>query len=311
MSLTSYLAPEGFEKDLLEEIRQHQDLSLKKTLGRLLIVEGPQKSLAFAQDTWLDVQVQNFESIKQAAKILKENGKWWTPYSFQFHRRASLIQENLAKVKNPNFKYGDNAPERTLSAWTLETENTIVFSPKTTSQFPLGEVTFEEDKSAPSRAYLKLWEYFTVTNQKPKANELCVDLGSSPGGWTWVLNNLGAQVISVDKAPLAAELQDQPNIQMLKKDAFTLKPQEVGPVDWLFSDIICYPQKLFELVQEWRASNMAKNYVCTIKFQGETDFKALQAFQSIPGSEIRHLSANKHEVTWSWHQPQLDNSRQV
>jgi 23S rRNA (cytidine2498-2'-O)-methyltransferase len=103
----------------------------------------------------------------------------------------------------------------------------------------------------------------------------------------------------VDKAPLVRELQNHPKVKILKKDAFTLTPQDVGPIDWLFSDIICYPDKLLELVNLWLDSGLVRNLVCTIKFQGDTDFKALQGFQSIAGSQIRHLSANKHEVTWS------------
>lgn len=299
MPLTGYLAPENFSKDLEQEIKLHQELRILKVLERLFIVEGPQKPLAFAQVALPDLQKLEVASIGATAKALKAQGKLWVPYSHQLHRRVALVQEQLPKVKSGPHSFGDPAPQRTLGIWTLENENTLWLSSQSTSPFPLGEVAFEETKKAPSRAYLKLWEYFTVTGRFPKAGEKCIDLGSSPGGWTWVLANLGAEVISVDKAPLATELLKLKNIKSLKKDAFTLKPSEIGPVDWLFSDIICYPERLLELVQEWRASGLVKNFVCTIKFKGSTDFKSLQAFQAIPGSEIRHLSCNKHEVTWS------------
>lgn len=299
MQVTGYLAPENFETDLKQEIELHGELEIIKTLGRLFLVEGPEKPLAFSQVTWKNVHSLEVASINQAAKALKAHGKWWTPYSFHLHRRMALIQENLPKVKTERIPFGDPPPKKILGAWTLENETTLWFSPETSSAFPLGEVQFQEDKKAPSRAYLKLWEYFTITGRKPKPGEICLDLGSSPGGWTWVLAQLGAQVISVDKAPLAAELQSKANIQSLKKDAFALKPEDIGPVDWFFSDIICYPKDLLELVQKWKASGLVKNFVCTIKFQGETDFQTLQAFQAMPGSEIRHLACNKHEVTWS------------
>jgi 23S rRNA (cytidine2498-2'-O)-methyltransferase len=210
-----------------------------------------------------------------------------------------LIQEQLPALKNPPLIFGSPLPERTLGFWTLKEAQQLYYSSETSSSLPLGEAIFVEDKTAPSRAYLKLWEYFTVTGRAPRAGETCIDLGSSPGGWTWVLSNLGCQVISVDKAPLTEELQADPRIRKLKKDAFQLKPEDIGPVDWLFSDIICYPHKLLDLVHMWMSSGLVKNFVCTIKFQGETDFASLKAFQNIPGSEIRHLTANKHEVTWS------------
>ena len=41
-----------------------------------------------------------------------------------------------------------------------------------------------------------------------------------------------------------------------------------------------------------------RNFVCTIKFQGETDHGAAAAFAAIPGSRLLHLHHNKHELTW-------------
>jgi 23S rRNA (cytidine2498-2'-O)-methyltransferase len=301
MALTAYLAPEGFEKDLEGEISHQKNLQIRHRMERLFIVEGLPQSFAFAQNTWRNVQQAKFESISQAVRLLKEHGKLWAPYSHTLHRRMSLIQEQLPKIhsKPQTFPPASPAKPRRLGAWSLQDEKTIWFSSETDSPFVLGEVPLTEDKSAPSRAFGKLWEFFLITGRWPKAGETCIDLGSSPGGWTWVLANLGCQVISVDKAALAPELQTRKNIKSIKKDAFTLKPADVGPVDWLFSDIICYPQRLLELVQNWQAQGQVRNFVCTIKFQGETDFEVLKAFRQIPGSEIRHLSVNKHEVTWS------------
>jgi 23S rRNA (cytidine2498-2'-O)-methyltransferase len=46
------------------------------------------------------------------------------------------------------------------------------------------------------------------------------------------------------------------------------------------------------------AAGAARRFVCTIKFQGETDFETMRAFAGIPGSRLMHLNANKHELTW-------------
>lgn len=308
MTQTAYLAPEGFEADLEKEISLDAELSVIARMERLFIVRGPQRQLIFAESTWSRPQQRSIESISQAAQVLRENGKLWAPYSHMAHRRMTLIQEKLPKVFNKPISFGTAAPDRKLGAWTLQDEKTMWFSSETDSPFPCGEIQFVETKEAPSRAYLKLWEYFTRYGVRPQPGETCVDLGSSPGGWTWVLSQLGCQVISVDKAALAPELMKNPKIKSLKKDAFALKPEDVGPVDWLFSDIICYPQKLLELVQDWRSKGLAKNMVCTIKFQGETDFEALKAFKAIPGSRIQHLYVNKHEVTWSLLADKLDKA---
>ena len=43
---------------------------------------------------------------------------------------------------------------------------------------------------------------------------------------------------------------------------------------------------------------MAKNFVCTIKFQGETDHNSAGAFAAIAGARVLHLHHNKHELTF-------------
>ena len=80
--------------------------------------------------------------------------------------------------------------------------------------------------------------------------------------------------------------------------AFALDPAEFGPVDWLFSDVVCYPSRLLALVQRWLAEGRARNFLCTIKFQGETDMATARRFAAIPGSRLFHLHHNKHELTW-------------
>jgi 23S rRNA (cytidine2498-2'-O)-methyltransferase len=80
--------------------------------------------------------------------------------------------------------------------------------------------------------------------------------------------------------------------------AFALEPRDIGPVDWLCSDIVCYPEKLLELVNRWLDSGLVRNFVCTVKFQGETDHAAAARFAAIPGSRLMHLHHNKHELAW-------------
>lgn len=297
-SLTGYLAPEGLVQDLEQEIERDPDLKIVQRMRQLLVVQGPRKNLVFAQVTWPEIQKIEITSIGDAVKKLKAHGKLWAQYAFDFHRRMALIQEQLPKIKLHQMNLEQTLPVRKLGGWTLQNEKTLWFSADTNSIFPEGIMTFAEDKSAPSRAYLKLWEFFLLTGHTPKKGEKCLDMGSSPGGWTWVLSNLGAHVISVDKAPLDDKLLSRPHIESLKKDAFTLDPKSVGKVDWFFSDIICYPKDLLDLVQKWQSSGLVKNFVCTIKFQDPTDFETLEKFKAIPGSKILHLSVNKHEVTW-------------
>ena len=132
----------------------------------------------------------------------------------------------------------------------------------------------------------------------PQAGERCFDAGACPGGWTWVLRKLGCKVLAVDRAPLAEPLMKDPDVSFMTHDAFTLKPQELGFFDWVFSDVICYPERLYEWVLMWLESGMCRNMICTIKMQGATDWSLVQKFAAIPNSKVLHLCYNKHELTW-------------
>ncbi|MBK9323801.1 MAG: hypothetical protein IPM97_12800 [Bdellovibrionaceae bacterium] len=291
--MIAYLAFNEFIKDLDFELKNKKAIS-----DRLFISPDRQKPL-WAQSIWYDVEEIEIASVGDAVKALKARGKWWASYSFVHHRRSELVQEQLPKFKIPPLSFLGKIPDQPMGAWTMIEKNKILVAANTSSPFPLGKIQFSEDKvTPPSRAYLKLWELFTLTGVKPITGSRCLDLGSCPGGWTWVLQQIGTHVISVDKAPLDTKIAKLPNIEYLKKDAFQLKPSDIGPIDYLFSDIICYPPRLLELVEEWRASGLCKNFVCTIKFQGETDWATLEKFKKIPNSRLVHLYHNKHEVTW-------------
>jgi 23S rRNA (cytidine2498-2'-O)-methyltransferase len=292
---TGYLAAKGFLPELLREL----DAEDPEIYGDLILLEGPEKPALWAANIWRDpVQIQ-IESIGDAAKKLRAIQRNWFLYPLENHRRALLITEQLPKVSAKPLVFGTKAPAAALGSWMLIDRDTMLAAPHCSSIFPNGEVNFVEDKETPpSRAYLKLWELFTRLDVFPQPGERCLDLGSCPGGWTWVLQQLGAHVISVDKAPLAPNIAKLPNVEFRQESAFGMDPHSVGPVDWLFSDIVCYPQRLYTLVQKWIEAGLVKRFACTIKFQGEIDYEAVAAFAAIPGSQLLHLHNNKTEITW-------------
>lgn len=291
--MIGYLATEKFLPELLEELK-----NVRSVHGSLVLTDGPLQNPVWAQNIWYNAEVISFESITQAAKALKGAGKLWSPYTIDNHRRTQLIQDQLPRLRPRVMNFLDPLPEMNLGAWTLTDKNTMIASSQTSSPFPMGEVQFNEDKeNPPSRAYLKLWELFTVYGVRPTAGQKVVDFGSCPGGWTWVLQQMGCEVISIDRAPLEPHIAKLPRIHFMKTNAFNVKPQDIGAIDWFFSDIICYPEKLYELVCEWQSSGLCSNFVCTIKFQGKTDFETLKKFQALENTHIKHLHHNKHEVT--------------
>jgi 23S rRNA (cytidine2498-2'-O)-methyltransferase len=295
---TGYLAPENFEADLKTELTL-LGIKILESHGRLFLCEGEAIDVVFAQDTWHEVERVEYSSINNAAEILRSTSSRWSHYSINNHRRAELISEKLPMAKVKKYNFLDAIPTTPIGVFSLLSEKEMLVSARTNCPLPFGEIHFNEDKfNPPSRAYLKLWELFTLYQIKPTPNQKVIDVGSCPGGWTWVLQTIGCNVVSVDKAPLDPRIAALERVEFRQESAFGLRPQHVGELDWFFSDIICYPAKLYELVERYRESGLVSNFACTIKFQAPTDFETMFKFKAIPGSKIIHLSCNKHEVTW-------------
>ena len=70
-----------------------------------------------------------------------------------------------------------------------------------------------------------------------------------------MLATLGADVTAVDKAPLAAAVAAMPGVTERLDSAFGMAPE---PVDWLFSDVIAYPDRLLALVRRWIDAGAAR-----------------------------------------------------
>jgi 23S rRNA (cytidine2498-2'-O)-methyltransferase len=292
---TAYLAAEGYADEL-----DHELGAVDRKHGRLLIATGPPRLAAWAANVWFDPQEIKIASISDAAAHLRARQRNWAFYAPELYRRATLIQEQLPKVSAKPLVFRMPPPIAPLGSWTLLDAGTMLVATHCSSAFPNGEIRFVEDRRGPpSRAYLKLWEALTLIGRQPGPGEKCLDLGSSPGGWSWALQRMGAQVVSVDKAPLAHSVARLPGIEHRLDSAFALDPRSTGPVDWLFSDVVCYPARLLALVERWLAASTCRNFVCTIKFQGQTDHATAGRFAAIPGSQLRHLFHNKHELTWT------------
>ena len=293
-AFTAYLAADGFVEDLRAELGE-----VSAAYGRLLLASGPARPAAWAANIWHGPLLLRIASIGDAAKQLRGIQRNWALYSHAHHRRAALIEERLPKVSAKPLHFPEPAPTAPLGSWTLIEEGMLLVAAHCSSPFPNGEARFLEDKTAPpSRAYLKLWEALTLAREHPEPGALCLDLGSSPGGWSWALARLGARVISVDKAPLEPRIAAMPEIDFRRESAFGLDPRALGPIDWLFSDVVCYPRRLLGLVERWLAAGTCRRFVCTLKFQGATDHVAARDFAAIPGSRLMHLHHNKHELTW-------------
>ncbi|MFZ5446901.1 MAG: SAM-dependent methyltransferase [Myxococcota bacterium] len=126
-----------------------------------------------------------------------------------------------------------------------------------------GRARMKRTGEAPSRAAMKLDEALEWYGVSPGRGDLCVDLGSAPGGWTRRLAERGARVWSVDPANLAPDVLKLPRVKHFKESAFDFVPDE--PVDFLFCDMAWRPLEVAQLLGKWARKRYAAQLVANIK----------------------------------------------
>jgi 23S rRNA (cytidine2498-2'-O)-methyltransferase len=167
------------------------------------------------------------------------------------------------------------------------------------SPFPLGEVEPATDKSAPSRAFAKLVEAQARFGRGIHPEESCVDLGASPGSWTYVAVNQGGRVLSIDRSPLREDLMRHSQVQYQQADAFRFTPS--APVDWLLCDVIAPAGRSAELLLHWLRRGWCRHFVVTLKLKDDGGPETLsklkgELLQLASTFWLARLSANKKEV---------------
>lgn len=168
------------------------------------------------------------------------------------------------------------------------------------SRFPAGLVSVPADKKPPSRAYQKLCEVELRLGRRIQEGETCVDLGASPGGWSFIALQRGAAVQAVDRSPLRKDCITHPNLTFIKGSAFSFEPGK--PVDWLLCDVISFPDKTLDLLKLWISKRLCRFFCVTIKFKGEEHYPVIEdikKFLEHSSAEfyLRQLTHNKNEVT--------------
>ena len=167
------------------------------------------------------------------------------------------------------------------------------------SSFAGGDVPLAVDKQAPSRAFAKLVEAELRLGRRIAARDTCVDLGASPGSWTYVALRRGARITAVDRADLREDLMQHRNVRFERGDAFRFEP--ASPVDWLLCDVIASAERSAECLVEWLRRKWCRHFVVTLKVDhAGSDGVLARLKRELPDltSELGllRLCANKKEV---------------
>ena len=172
---------------------------------------------------------------------------------------------------------------------------------------PLGLAKVDIEERMPSSAYRKLMEGIECMGICPSTATTVIDLGACPGGWSSVMRRyFDCKVIAVDRSELDPVLMKDSMVEFVKGDAFSYKPpNDLKRQDtWMISDVIAYPERITELLNEWCSNEWASNMIVTMKFQGnEPDLdeldRAVQIVQECGyNCRVKHFFNNKNEVTF-------------
>ncbi len=318
-------------KALANEITTHHTKDYTQLTGFPLIkvdssIDFKDKYLAFSTTALLNAkQIPEDSVAKQVHTALEQihiddNAKinchvfaLTAKYGIITSGRASIVKEKIINgLKKKNIyclrKGFDRSigllqvlvmPDRSLAFSYINQEEMVPYH-SLISPFEGGFNNVDDDKQAPSRAYRKIVEAQIILGKSIAEDELVVDLGACPGGWTYIARKHGARVIALDRSPLDDSLMSDEKVTFLKEDAF--KYQATEKVDWVVSDIISTPQRILELIEYWVKGKNCTNFIFTIKFQGDQDYGVLDQFK-IEANKcdyqviLKQLNANKNEVT--------------
>jgi 23S rRNA (cytidine2498-2'-O)-methyltransferase len=133
------------------------------------------------------------------------------------------------------------------------------------SSWPMGIPRLRMPSSAPSRSALKLAEAMMefAAGRSFEPGLTAVDLGASPGGWTWQLVQRGFMVTAVDHGPMDARLMESGQVKHRHDDGFQYRPPE--PVDWMVCDMVESPARIARLVAKWIAEGWCVETIFNLK----------------------------------------------
>ncbi|WP_060482165.1 23S rRNA (cytidine(2498)-2'-O)-methyltransferase RlmM [Pseudomonas sp. NBRC 111119] len=184
--------------------------------------------------------------------------------------------------------------------------------PANSALWPMGIPRLKFPREAPSRSTLKLeeaWHQFIPRDQWEQRlgdDMTGVDLGASPGGWTYQLVRRGMLVTAIDNGPMAESLMDTGLVQHLMADGFTWRPKQA--VDWMVCDIVEKPARTTSLIETWLGEGLCREAVVNLKLpmkqryaevrrlldRMEATFKASKVRVSIACKQLYH---DREEVT--------------
>ncbi len=175
---------------------------------------------------------------------------------------------------------------------------------------PMGIARMRMPRGAPSRSTLKLAEALetfvgeTALATRMRPGMTAVDLGASPGGWTWQLVRRGLMVTAVDNGPMDAALVDSGQVKHRREDGFRFRPPET--VDWMVCDMVESPSRVCTLASAWIARGWCREAIFNLKLPMKKRWEEVLRARGIVEEALagtpyrlrmKHLYHDREEIT--------------
>jgi 23S rRNA (cytidine2498-2'-O)-methyltransferase len=119
----------------------------------------------------------------------------------------------------------------------------------TFQRWPGGVPMFEIEPKI-SRAYYKLKEALLWSGIHVRPDDVCVEIGSSPGGAAQLMLEMDAKVIAVDPAELDDEIMGHPNLTYIRKRGREVRKKEFKSARWLVADMNVAPKFTLDTIED-------------------------------------------------------------
>ncbi len=153
------------------------------------------------------------------------------------------------------------------------------------SPWHMGIPRLKFPRSAPSRSTLKLEEaFFIFLSQKEhetllKGGMTAVDIGASPGGWSYQFVRRNIYVTAIDNGPMDKTLMQTELVNHIKTDGFTYVPKSSS--DWMVCDIADQPMRIAKLVGKWIQEGWCRHTIFNLKLPMKKRYQEVKACEEV------------------------------
>jgi 23S rRNA (cytidine2498-2'-O)-methyltransferase len=285
----------------------------------------PQHLLA-RQVGWSLGQVQGESAVELVAQVLNLAGAGWDaihiferdqglPGVYGFEPTITPLCESIAEVVR--HQWGQSGPHppinqtvavgsRILDLVLIESHTWLVgFHQAETRHgcWPGGAFPQPMNQPVVSRAYYKMAEAVAWSGLPIQAGDAVVELGSSPGGASQRLLDLGLRVTGVDPAEMDPDILQHPRFEHWRSKSAGLKRKLFRKFNWLAADANVAPNYTLDMVEDivTYPGNEIEGMMLTFKLSSYDMLAQLPALLDrirswgYPRVEARQLATNRQE----------------